>query len=74
MKAVKLTVMVAALCVVGTLFAVVDDNLPWKWDDSGRVAPPAPVEGEGTLGSAFSSWICTVADSPWRPGFMLLFR
>lgn len=47
----------AVLLAGGALFATVDENLPWKWDESGRVPPPAPAQvGSAVSTTTFDSW------------------
>ena len=59
--------------VAGALFAVVDENLAWKWDTSGRVEPPSPTMiGAATAESDFDSWgFCRVSSSI-RPFGMII--
>ena len=65
----------AVVLAAGALFAVVDENLAWKWDTSGRVEPPSPtVVGAATAASDFDSWgFCRVSANIRPFGMIIMF-
>ena len=64
----------AAALAAGVLPAVVDENLAWKWDTSGRVEPPSPVViGAATAESDFNSWgFCRVSANIRSVGIVIM--
>jgi len=66
----------AAALAAGVLPAVVDENLAWKWDASGRAEPPPPaVVGTASMADAFDSWGFCRASARIRPlGMVIVFH
>lgn len=74
MKRHRLASVLAGVLMAGALFAAVDD-LPWRWDDTGRTDIAPETVGSAVNAASFDTWsFCSVRTRLVPRGLVVLIR